>query len=1723
MVEPMFAGPVADALVNAMGSAPVSLETIKSRASKLDDRAEILPPEAIEAILRADDRAVETADGWVLAHDAAVPGASSGARADPFAGDPDHPLDVSQIDEFAVLDIESTGLDPSAEIIEVAALRVRDWNVVGEFQTLVRIEVIPPAISALTGIESPHLVDAPPVTDAVGELAQFIGGLPMMGQNLAFDLGVLQRIDPAGFQGPALEVLELAHMVFPRAKSRALGDLAEQLGMPPEREHRAAADCRTTLKVAGRLLLLIADGDKASLMRHLLARARNPWSRLLPQPSDDLDPTHWLSNLAAPWTRPPASRRSCGAPGAADVFGPGKLLDKAILGIEPRPSQVGMAHEVQQTFEAGGRLLVEAPTGTGKTYAYLVPAVRQASNGRPVWISTHTKALQTQLEHDFERLRSASILDGSLAVLKGQENYLCPRDLLATLDVDLDALSAVEAASLLRLLEEADDGEVGEATDFWLTSQSRAAADLKASVTLNPATCDRAGCDFFNACPFYAAARRANQADLVVVNHALLATLLAQAERPPLGGLVVDEAHTLEEAVVSQLTDGLSPGVLVAWIDRLIDARHSSGLLRNVGRAFGLKVADSPGFGSAVEACRRTRKALRILADRLATYLIEFVGAPRVGEYPITHRFRRGIDDRRFLFLEARQALFVTGELLKELTQGLWDLHRETSDLPAAERFNAASLRRRLRAEAAHGDELTELCLTLLTLGDTDFVVYATWEPSEDEMPRLTITRSPIDVTDVLTSLYAASPSVVATSATLSVTGSFDFMRERLAAPDFTAIELGATFDYEEQAGLILTRHLPPPRTDRESEFVRATAETAIASIGTSRGGALGLFTSRRRVAEAFQLAEPGVRYEGLDLRAQIPGTSTRELADWFRDQEDSSLFGLRSFWEGFDAPGDTLRLLLIEKIPFPSPADPLVAARSERMELQQRDPFYELAVPMAALVFKQGFGRLIRSRNDRGVVVVLDRRMRTGLTYQGEFLASLPPGLPIEYPTDELDYLETLARLLDVEPRLDLATGVGPARSVIDLSLTTVTEPHDHEALDTALRRVLDMFQMSGFRPGQEELIRAVIADNRDVVGLLPTGAGKSLVYQTVSMCLDGVGLVISPLVALMKDQVDTLRNDLGFLWAFALVGGQTAAERDEVLDAVRQGGCRLLYVSPERLRDANLINALKQTRITYIAVDEAHCVSVWGHDFRPDFLSIVPSLTALNGIQDVPRLALTATAPAAVLTDICEQLQLRDPHIERRSVDRPNLHFSVIGCRNRKEKRAQLLRVALAHSDTPGIVYCPTRAIAEATAALFRSHDISARHYHAGMPPEQRDAVQEMFMADQTQIICATNAFGLGVDKPNVGFVAHWAPPFSLDAYFQEAGRAARDPALQGNAVLLWTRSDQLLIRRLLNSTLPTIEDLQRIEHEIGALAQPYISVERLATKVGLDETSVRVGIHLLHRAGAIEQGVDVGEQALLAVPNSIERIRQRFGDETARRIEEITTAASMAATSRRVIDVLAVASQLGMPAGDLDLELRALADREVVGYRPFRRAMALQYVSSEWDHDAVAHQLKRLQRSSYDRFDAMLAYATSRGCRRHRILEHFGETPGETCGNCDECTGEPAVLAAVDPIRYADTDAVTEQVAHSIIGLVQEASRLGSAPGRGSFTKALKGVRRYGDYRVPEILQRSRHFGSLAYMTEDEIGEAIDILLDQRRLMSVEHGLSSGSTYWGLDVPA
>lgn len=1718
MTEPLK---LTDVLARLVADGPLSLQELRTRAAGADPRAELIPVHALERLLEEDDRFVSEAGLWRLAPDAPVTGVRHSTVDEPVDGDRRAP---SRVQEFVVIDVEATDPEPSrASLIEIAAVKVNNWRTLEVFETLVYTPDIPPAVSALTGITPADLETAPSARQAVANLREFIGDLPVLGQNVAYDIEVIRAVDPLFAPEVVLECLELAQIVFPSASGRALADLAAALNVASREAHRALSDCETTLEVARRLVgLLDGDDELHATIRHVLATSLNPWAGILRPGATTENSANLIQKSNAPWlTRTIEAEPR--APAAIEVFGETGLLQEVGQDADFRPAQLEMAVEVERALSESDRVLIEAPTGTGKTYAYLVPSIRASSTtGKPVWVSTNTKSLQTQLKDDFDRLKALQLIAGDLAVLKGKENYICTRDLLAATEVDLSHGAAIEVACILKLLCIGEEGEINEATDYWLTSRYPDAGEIRNTLTLNPDTCDGRNCEFIGVCPYFKAVADAGHAAVVAVNHALLVkSFSSDNNRAEIAGLVIDEAHSLEDAATSSLVEELDAQSVTAWLNRLINQTSSTGLLRNVGRGFGFTARDDTSFASSLDVVRRARKAIQLVAERMASYLSEFVGRPNFGGYPITHRFQTGIDDRRFLFLEARQALFDFAALIKELTGSLRELYEKSLDRATMEGFNGKALRRRLRAEAARGDELVEMALTLLTLSSDEYVVYATWEASEADLPALVITRAPVDVSEVLRDIYDGAPAVVATSATLSVGGTFDFMRRSLAADDFVTVQIPETFDYSSQASLILTRHLPVPSSNNEDEFVKAVADTAVAAVGTARGGTLGLFTSRKRLSATYHLAEAPIRYQGLEIKAQLPGTSVRQLATWFRDTPDGSLFGLRSFWQGFDAPGDTLRLLLIEKLPFPSPSDPLFAARSDRVAAEGMDPFYDYAVPLAALALKQGFGRLIRTKNDRGVVVILDRRVRTGLSYQREMLDSLPENLPIRYPADEEEFLKTLAADLGVEPRLDLARGVGPRRALFDLTRTTVTDRSNEEQVDRALAEILAQFQIERFRPGQEELIRAVVAEGRDVVGLLPTGAGKSLVYQAASMALDGLGIVVSPLIALMKDQVDALRNGLGFGWAYALYGGQSGAERDEIMDAIRTGGCRLLYVSPERLRDPVLARAMSGANITFVAVDEAHCVSAWGHDFRPDFLSIIPALSQLPNVENAPRIALTATAPQEVLEDILTQLKLRNPLIEKASVDRPNIHFSVIKCRNRKQKRSELLRIAMAHDGRPGIVYCPTRNRAEATAALLKSHGIPARHYHAGMPAEQREAVQEMFMSDQVQVICATNAFGLGVDKPDIAFVAHWALPLSLDAYFQEAGRAARDPGMTGTAVLLWTPSDLTPLRKMLASSLPTLNDIERLNEEISGLSRPYATIEGLSARTGIDEVSTRVGIHLLHESGAIRQGVDVAARAFIAIPSSREHIARRFGEQTAAFLGEILPALGVSAPGRRVVDVLDAAAELDMAAQDLEQKLIDLAEREVIGYRPILRAMTLEPLDTDWDRQATGEKLRALKRSSFERLEAMKTYAETKSCRRRQLLAHFGELMTDDCAFCDSCVGEPAVLTSVDPMRFAHTDAITDQVIRAIIGLVREASRLRSTPSRNSFIKGLKGTKSWGGHKTPQVLQRSRWFGALRYLTEREIEEAIDTLIDEGRIMEVEHTLANGHKYTGLDI--
>ena len=316
------------------------------------------------------------------------------------------------------------------------------------------------------------------------------------------------------------------------------------------------------------------------------------------------------------------------------------------------------------------------------------------------------------------------------------------------------------------------------------------------------------------------------------------------------------------------------------------------------------------------------------------------------------------------------------------------------------------------------------------------------------------------------------------------------------------------------------------------------------------------------------------------------------------------------------------------------------------------------------------------------------------------------------------------------------------------------------------ALRRI---FGYDSFRPGQEEAVGALLA-GRDLMAVMPTGAGKSVCYQLPALLLPGITLVISPLISLMRDQVEGLRQQ-GVRAAY-INSTLTPSQQQRALERARQGVYKIVYAAPERLLTEGFLAFAGEAGIPLVIVDEAHCVSQWGQDFRPAYLDIAPFLSRLERRPAVG--AFTATATAAVREDIARLLELRAPVRVLTGFDRPNLFFEVRRPKNRDE---ELLRFVRAHREESGIVYCATRKSAEAVAGLLCEKGFAAGCYHAGLPDEQRTRTQEDFLSDRLQIIAATNAFGMGIDKSNVSYVVHYQMPKDLESYYQEAGRAGRD----------------------------------------------------------------------------------------------------------------------------------------------------------------------------------------------------------------------------------------------------------------------------------------------------------------------------------------------------------
>src|ERR1044071_9042359 len=405
--------------------------------------------------------------------------------------------------------------------------------------------------------------------------------------------------------------------------------------------------------------------------------------------------------------------------------------------------------------------------------------------------------------------------------------------------------------------------------------------------------------------------------------------------------------------------------------------------------------------------------------------------------------------------------------------------------------------------------------------------------------------------------------------------------------------------------------------------------------------------------------------------------------------------------------------------------------------------------------------------------------------------------------------------------------------------------------SLTDAIASLQKHFGFEDFREGQREVIGSIL-EGKDAVVVMPTGSGKSLCYQLPAMILDGVTLVVSPLIALMKDQVDALQAR--GLPATFINSSISEPEQRARIDALRRREHKLVYIAPERFRSSRFNAALQQIPISLFAVDEAHCISTWGHAFRPDYLRLRNVIKSLNKVQ---TLALTATATPYVRSDIIQQLGLNHPQTFVSGFDRPNLSIEVDHTERERQKIARIRNLAR-QIDGSGIIYASTRKAVEQVGAKLKALDLKVSEYHAGMSDGLRIRAQDDFMSGRTQMIVATNAFGMGIDKPDIRFVVHYQMPGSIEAYYQEIGRAGRD-GLPSTCVLLFNYADKNTHDFFIEGSYPDISVIKQVYDSLAAteLRKIELSTPEIARRAGeTNEMAVQSALYVLERAGHIQR---------------------------------------------------------------------------------------------------------------------------------------------------------------------------------------------------------------------------------------------------------------------------
>lgn len=896
--------------------------------------------------------------------------------------------------DLIAFDLETTGLNANTdEIIEIGIAKFRDGEMIDRFRSFVKPSIsIPADITHLTGIHPEDVEDAPCFAELVPQLGEFFGDLPVIAHNASFDMSFMRRHDMLD-TNPVIDTFELASIILPSSPRYSLYSLTSTAGIKLENAHRALDDAIATGHLYWHLWETAAGLPAALLTEIISAAGRLSWelteffqsalSESLHQPDQP--------KIGSPfYTEKLVSKRITPAetsPAEVDetqmeaIFGESGALATVLTNYESRAPQIQMAREVCRSLNGGEQTMVEAGTGTGKSLAYLIPAAIWATkNDQRVVVSTNTINLQDQLlNKDIPVVKE--VVGGQLqaSVMKGRGNYLCPRRLEILRRRKPSNLEELRTLAKVLIWMQADaSGDRGNLSlragewNTWtrLSAQDESCTSQQCATSMN------------GVCPFYRARQRAECSHIVIANHALLIADARIENRalPTYYNVVVDEAHHFENAITNGLSRRIDLALTLAHLQELSTAKGATlgNLLLSARDRF-----PANEFGKLETFAiniSETLGQMRVLVRKYFRSLHEFAQSQdKNNRYQMrllnSHRESGSFANVHNSWKQLGEYFLVISDALGHLCSAMQ--HYKQYQIPDFEEYAGE-----LRANHRFIEGLHELLEQFTNSPDSGWVYSIT---PGDTADRTRIHVAPLHVGPLMESfLSQRKESIVLTGATLRTQGNFDHLKERLYAEHFETMSLGSPFDYKRSTLVYVPEDIPEP--SQRNVYQKMLERGIIDLAAALEGRVMVLFTSYAQLRETSRAITPRLALGEIAVFDQSFGISREVLLDSFKSAEKAVLMGTRSFWEGIDIPGQILSAVVIARLPFAVPTDPIFASRAETYS----NPFQQYAVPDAILRFRQGFGRLIRSKEDRGIVAIFDSRV-ISKSYGNSFLESLP------------------------------------------------------------------------------------------------------------------------------------------------------------------------------------------------------------------------------------------------------------------------------------------------------------------------------------------------------------------------------------------------------------------------------------------------------------------------------------------------------------------------------------------------------------------------------------------------------------------------------------------------------------------------------------------------------------------------------------------------------------